>query len=255
MHEGPIVTPLETFLKAEDLDAVLRARQNISSVTPQESALIASVIDRWSDKQAVANLLFHADLIPASLRFEAFDRGLNSSDVPYFALAATVGLQDIPFSEVPENKRASWTQLLLALVQSKSKALAGRASVTLSSWSQSPVGADILPRLVSLYPVPDEGACRNIVAAVLATCGELPADDFDRRLSQWHLSDTAMSVLRKAHEDYTGKKAANEFLAMIMKSPVYAYIPNLSEDSLANVGPADLERDERPVNKPWWRFW
>jgi len=248
------VTSLETFLKADDLDALLRAREDIS-LTPEESALVASVIHGWSDRQAVSNLLFHSDLIPATLRFEALGRALRSHGVPYFVLAATVGLQGVPLGDVPSDKRTEWIQVLLGLARSKSKALAGRASVTLFSWSQSIVAFDILPALASLYPVPDDGACRNIVAAVLSRCGELSADEFDRQLSEWHLSHSSMTALRNAHLEYKGRKAHDEFRAMIMKSPAFAYIPNLSGDIVGDVGPAYRDAAGRPASKPWWRFW
>ena len=247
------MTSLETFLRADDLDALLRARQDIA-LTPEESALVVSVIHDWSDRQAVSNLLLHSDLIPATLRFEALDRALNSHDVPYFVLAATVGLQDVPLGDVPSDKRAAWVQALLGLARSRSKTLAGRASVTLFSWSQSAVAFDILPELVSLYPVPDEGACRNIVAAVLSRCGELSADEFDGQLSEWQLTDSSVSALRTAHEEYKGRKAHDELRAMIMKSPAFAHIPNVSEE-VGDVGPADRDADGRHARKPWWRFW
>jgi hypothetical protein len=125
----------------------------------------------------------------------------------------------------------------------------------LYSWSQSVEAFDVLPALASLYPVPDEGACRNIVAAVLSRCGGLSADEFDRQLSEWPLSHSSMSALRKAHEECKIKKAHDEFGAMLMKSPVFAYIPNLSEDIVGNVGPIDLGSGGRHASKPWWRFW
>src|SRR5258705_388654 len=92
------------------------------------------------------------------------DRGFCQwfDEVPSFVLAATVGLQNIALDEIPEDKRGAWVQRLKDLVQSKSKVLAGRASVTLFSFSQSVATSDILPELLSLYPVPDEGARRNI---------------------------------------------------------------------------------------------
>jgi hypothetical protein len=248
------VASLETFLKADDLDALLMQREDLS-LTPAESALVASVIHGWSDKQAVSNLLFHSDLIPATVRFEALDRALHSHDVPYFLLAATVGLQSIPLDDVPSDKRAAWIQVLLGLVRSKSQTLAGRASVTLFAWSQSVVPLDILPALVSLYPVPDEGACRNIIAAVLFRCGDLPADEFDRQLAAWSLSDSGMRALRSAHEEYKRRKAHDELRAMIMKSPSFAYIPNLSDNIVEYVGPDDPDADRRHASKPWWRFW
>jgi hypothetical protein len=144
-------------------------------------------------------------------------------------LAATVGLESLPLDEVPSDKRSAWSQILLGLVRLESEPLAGRASVVLYNWSRSVEGFGILPALVSRYPVPDDGACRNILAAVLSRCGALSADEFDRQLSEWHLPASSMRALRMAHEKYK-IKAQDEFQAMIMTSPVFAYIPNLSDD-------------------------
>lgn len=225
------LTSLEAFLKAEDLDDLLRVRRGISSPTSEESSRIVAVIDEWTDRQAVANLLFYPDLIPADLRFEALDRALHSHDVPYFALAATVGLQQIVLDDVPADKRARWVQALLRLVQSQSRALAGRASVTLYSWMRGVTTPDLLPELLSLYPVTDEGASRNIVAAGLARCGNLPPDEFDQRLTDWRVPDAARTALRSAYEEYLRLKAHDAFRAKLMLSPSLAYIPNLSEST------------------------
>jgi hypothetical protein len=111
------VASLETVLKTTDLDDLLRERRDILSLTPQETERVSAVIRAWTDRQAIANLLFYPDLIPLSLRFDALDRALRSHGFPYFGLAATVGL----------------------------------------------------PELLAVYPMPDEGACRNIRAAVRCT--------------------------------------------------------------------------------------
>src|SRR5262249_12437907 len=113
------VTPLDAFLEADDLDDLLRVRHEISTLTPAEVERVASVLGNWTDRQAVANLLFYSTLIPASLRWEALDRGLHSSDIPYFVLTATVGLQAVGLNEVPDDKRAAWLQTLRELVRSK----------------------------------------------------------------------------------------------------------------------------------------
>jgi hypothetical protein len=249
------VTSLEAFLRAEDLDVLLRARGDIASMTSEQLACVVSVIKDWSDRQAVANLLFHPDVMPTSVRFEALDRGLHSRDVPYFVLAATVGLQGVPLADVPNDKRAAWIQILLGLVRSTSRVLAGRASVTLASWLEGAGTSDILAELVSLYPVPDEGACRNIVAVVLATCGDLPADEFARRLVEWRVSSATATALRNAHKEYIAKKAQDEFRAMLMKAPALDYIPNLSDGEFGNVRVGDLEPAGGVTKKPWWQFW
>ena len=242
-RQTPSVTSLEAFLKARDLDELLRVRRDISSLTSEEASRVASLVRDWTDRQAVANLLFYPDLIPATLRFEALNRALHSTDIPYLVLAATVGLQQIVLDEIPADRRAAWVQALLRFVQSKSNVLAGRASVTLYSWIHSPMAPDILPELLSLYPVPDEGACRNIVAAVLTECGDWSEDEFAQRLADWHVSNSARTTLRRAHEEYREAKAHDEFRALIMRSPVFAYIPNLSESALDNFGLANLTTD------------
>ena len=222
------MTTLDRFLTAVDLDELLRVRNEISSFTSAESTRVASVLRAWNDRQAVANLLFHPALIPVDIRFEALDRALQLKDLPYFTLAATVGLQHMSLDEVPADKRAAWGQALLAFVQSKSTVLAGRASVTLCAWSRSVATSEILPKLVSLYPVPDSGACRNIVAAVLETA-ETPPQRSSTSGFRSGVSQSPRAALRRAHDDYTQQKGHEALRAMITKAPGLAYIPNLSE--------------------------
>ena len=211
----------------------------------------ASVIHSWSDRQAVSNLLFHSDLIPATLRFEALDRALNSHDVPYFVLAATVGLQGVPLGDVPSDKRAAWIQALLELARSKSKALAGRASVTLFSWSQSVVAFDILPELVSLYPVPDEGACRNIVAAVLSRMRRAAHDEFNRQLSGVASLRLQYECSSKCSQGVQGTKAHDEFRAMHEKLPPVCLRSELVSGHRRRRWTSRSRRSRRHANKPW----
>lgn len=249
------MTKLNGFLAATDLDDLLRARNEIAALTSEESTRIVSVLRAWNDHQAVANLLFHPDLIPAEIRFEALDRALHSEDVPYLTLAATVGLQGMSMDDVPSDKRAAWGQMLLAFIQSKSTVLSSRASVTLCAWSRGVVTSDIPPMLASLYPVLDEGVCRNIVAAVLENCGDCLPQEFDQRLSNWRVSEPTRAALRRAHANYTELKGRDTLRAMIMKAPVHAYIPNLSEVMIDNAQSATVRTGSPPARKPWWRFW
>jgi hypothetical protein len=223
------MTPLEMFLKAEDLDDVLRARRGIATLTPEETGRVASIIRDWTDRQAVANLLFHPGLIPADLRFEALDRGLNSIDVPYFALAATVGCQGIALKDIPDHARANCLRMLMQFVQLTSSVFAGRASLTLFTWAQTPEPHDVLPELLALYPVPDESASRNIVAAALARSADMPAEEFDRQLTRWRVSAEARTALENAHREYETLKGHDELRARLLKHPTFCYIPNLAE--------------------------
>jgi len=252
---GMSVTRLDRFLTATDLDDVVRVRNEISSLTPEESARVVSIVREWNDRQAVANLLFHPGLMPAVVRFDALDRALHSIDTPYFTLAATVGLQGVAPDEVPGAKRAAWGQVLLALLQSRSAVLAGRASVTLCAWTRGVANPDILPQMVALYPVSDEGACRNIVCAVLDNCGDRSTEEFDQCLLEWGVSDSTRAALRRAHAEYADRKERGELRAMIMKAPTLAYIPNLSEGVIDAVRSAHGDAVNTPVRRAWWRFW
>lgn len=98
---------LDRFLTAIDLDDLLRARHDIASLTPEESARIVSVVRDWNDRQAVANLMLHPDLMPTDVCLDAVDRALHSNEVPYFTLAATVGLQGMALDKVPRRETHS----------------------------------------------------------------------------------------------------------------------------------------------------
>ncbi len=235
------MSALDTFLKTNDLDDLIRARHDISTLTSDESAQVESIIRDWIDPQAVSNLLFYSSLIPADSRFQAIDRGLHSYDAPYFALAATVGLQGIKPDEVPQDRRDEWIRLLLVLVQSESYVLAGRASVTIFSWLTESEPADLL----SLYPVPDETASKNIVAYGIARFGDLPAAEFVQRLSQSGVPDAAITVFEDAYQEYHQRKSNGEPVAELVKCPLLCYIPNMS----------DVSSESEIKHNPWWKFW
>lgn len=70
--------------------------------------------------------------------------------------------------------------------------------------------------------------------------GDLPAEEFDRRLAELRVSGAAATAFRNAHKEYLARKAEDEFRAMIMKVSALAYIPNLSEAAVGDVRVADL---------------
>jgi hypothetical protein len=55
----------------------------------------------------MANLLFHPDLIPRRLRFEARDHALNSDDVPYSFCRQPLAFMASPWDEVRTDNRAA----------------------------------------------------------------------------------------------------------------------------------------------------
>lgn len=218
---------LASFLRAVDLDELLRARRLVSSLTPDEVSMLESVLRNWSNVQSVANLLFHPGLIPAPLRFGAIDRGLHSYEQPYLALAATVGLQQVNPDEIPASTREEWVRVLLGMIESRS-VLASRASVSIFTILRDlDVGT-----LLSRYPVRDETASKNIIAFVLSRFGDLSPEDFIERLTL-AASAPLHPVFEEAHREYQRRKR-EDGRASLMKTPLLGYIPNLSQVSFSS---------------------
>ena len=84
---------VQAFLRTNELDSLVHLREGIDAAARNDAEpLIREVIARWNDRQALANLLMHAGLIPADLRVAALVRGLRAADEDYLRLAATVGV-------------------------------------------------------------------------------------------------------------------------------------------------------------------
>ena len=87
------MTRVDEFLRVTDLDDLLHAFDAMEALTVEDVARIERILGDWRNHQAVANLLFYPQLIPEGTRVQAINRALRSNDIPYFQLAATVGLQ------------------------------------------------------------------------------------------------------------------------------------------------------------------
>jgi len=220
---------LDTFLRAQDLDVLGKVRHQLHSLTESETARLARVITGWKDPQAVANLLFHPEVIPEDLRFGALARALRSTDVPYFQLAATVGMQGMPQTSVPEEHRQSFADSLVGFLGSRTNVLASRASVTLFGWSQEQASDDLLIRMLAAVSVEDDTLSRNVFAAVLARHGKDTPQEFEGHTAQWDIPQPARTALLASHREYLELTARGERRGKFMTSPLFSYIPNLSE--------------------------
>lgn len=81
-------------MTTEDLDDLLWARQRLGRVSKRDSHAAVSVLERWADRQAVANVLFYPDLLPRTVRMPFLMKALEETEFPY-TLAAVVGLQNL----------------------------------------------------------------------------------------------------------------------------------------------------------------
>lgn len=71
---------LEEFLDAKDCDDLLRAASELRELGNDDVQAIRTILDSWSDPQAVANLLIHPRFIPAHIRVTSLLKGLNDQD-------------------------------------------------------------------------------------------------------------------------------------------------------------------------------
>ena len=81
---------LDRFLTATDLDASLAARGVLAPLDDDDRASIRAALTA-GNAQAIANLLFHPDLLPDELRLPTLLDALVKPPNPYFTLAAVVG--------------------------------------------------------------------------------------------------------------------------------------------------------------------
>jgi hypothetical protein len=134
---------LEAFLTAEDLDDLLRARQQLGRVSRRDSQAAASVLEQWTARQAGANVLFYPDLLPRSVRIAFLMKALEEAEFPYYTLAAVVGLQDLTgeeFEGAPELRKAVGEQLVT---------LIERADEVMRAWDTAATGAHTMDEVIA----------------------------------------------------------------------------------------------------------
>lgn len=127
---------------------------------------LQSVISVWSDRQAVANLLMYADLIPADLRVGALIRGLTSRSDGYLQLAAAVGVGSV--GSLCAEDRTALSDALLDLVAVDTGPAAVRAAAEISALLD-PARA---PLLVALLRHPDPTVRHNLTVALTRALGD-----------------------------------------------------------------------------------
>ena len=211
---------LEDFLKAEDLDDLLKVRGKMGAPEAQELDRMGELLKAWSDGQAVSNLLFYPALIPEALRISSIERALACTARPYFVLAAVVGLQGLDPASVPTDTRARWASALLELVRSNAGVIASRASVTIRSWLRD----GQIEEFIRSYPVPDETASKNIVSFTLSRFGDLALSEFRARLRACGVGFWRRRDFLRRFQEYQRKKQAGG--AVFMTMPLLSYIPN-----------------------------
>jgi hypothetical protein len=227
----PISRELEAFLAAEDLDDLLQARLRIGRVSKRDTRAALSVVEQWADRQAVANVLFYPSLLPPTVRMRFLLKALEEPEVPYYTLAAVVGLQDLTgeeFEGAPEAGKALGERLLT---------LIDRAAERMRAWDTATTGLHTLDeviadrastlllehveradatQLVLLLDHPSEGVRNNVLYTLLELFG---TEEVERRVAQ--VADAGQI-----------SPAASQFARDNVDEPLmmlWAYIPSLVE--------------------------
>ncbi|MBP0009359.1 hypothetical protein [Roseofilum sp. Belize Diploria] len=168
-----ISTVLHSFLSAENRSTAVDARIALGDPDPDDRAAIASIMNRWDDSKAVANLLFHPELLATEDRVKSLVRGLEQEEDAYLRLAAIVGVQDIDCQNLESADRTKLKTLLMSEIQEGSQVLAARASVSVLELLQP----EDVEQLLDQLNKPDDLLRHNALVALVKVFGVKQALD------------------------------------------------------------------------------
>lgn len=151
--------PVDDVLTASDLDTLQTAVEALPA--DADVTRIAGLVDAWSDRQALANVLLHPSLIPVSHRVPAVLRGLRTDG--YLRIAATAGVGHLPAADVTDDVRRELLDALLDVVASD----AGPAGVRAAAEVGPLIRADELELLDDLAAHPVDAVRHNLAQAAL----------------------------------------------------------------------------------------
>jgi hypothetical protein len=225
---------LKVFLAAEDLDDVGSAKPTTWTLTAEDTATIRSTLQHWQDAQAVSNILFHPDLIPADLRVTSLFRGLSERRVPYYTVAAIAGFGSLGEGTLSTAERERLASRLLVIMKSTNDARARCASTAWRSFA----GEHLAPKVMGLLEHPDETVRHNLREWLFSTFKDRGVEAFAAVASASDLSEQKR------------RRVMAEFKQLVANSPKedaglldlqFAYIPNLRDFEPADIEPAGAE--------------
>jgi hypothetical protein len=157
------------YLATTDLDELLARRQELSfeDLSDDDRRMIDTVLDEWTDVQAVSNLLIHAQLIPDERRNAELQHGLDDVENPYVRLAAVLGLAELDLAAVSDVERQRFVRSLLDLIQTDGIVCAERASFALVWLMRQPDAPEVLACLSH----PSMRVRHNLAQGLLAMLG------------------------------------------------------------------------------------
>ncbi|MGN6246282.1 MAG: hypothetical protein ACTHQ3_21745 [Motilibacteraceae bacterium] len=142
--------PLGDLLAADDLDEVEALRSRLT-VSDEASETVRALLEAWSDRRALGNLLLCADLVlPPELAVPALVRALSGPEGrgpgERLAVAAAVGAQrlaDADLLEEPDRQRL--VAALVQTAQARRDAAGARAAYALTVLAEPADAPELLP--------------------------------------------------------------------------------------------------------------
>lgn len=119
------------FLEIDNVNDLRRERESLSQLTDDDYFVINNVIEKWDDRQAIANILLFPDIIEKSDRWNTIQKGLESYSEPYYILTAVCGIKRVK-SNIPSQYREKYIAQLLRFCDTKTQTLAIQSSITLT---------------------------------------------------------------------------------------------------------------------------
>ena len=217
------MTPeLERFLRTEDLDDLLAARQGLGPLNASDREILVETLTRRSPLQAVANLLFFPSLIPSDLRVFFLRQNLREPLVEYLALAASVGVQEMNPEGLSNPDRRGLTDDLWSALWS-SPAVAGHALISLTGFAP-PADAG---KMMKLLEHSDSSVRHNALAWLIQRLGSQKLERWERLGADSKISDRTLreTVTRLQEHERKRKEGGLSNLDLF----VLPQIPGFSE--------------------------
>lgn len=212
---------LSKFLNADDLDDALRAFQEIGKLDDNDFAYIRQILADWHPPQAVANILIHA-LIPQDQRIDYLLKGLRDDHIPYFVLAAIIGLQNVQAESVTKEQRQLIVNELFRIIEQYPE-FAGRGTISISPF----LLLEDAPRMFHLLDILDGSSRHNVLAWLITKIGVNSQQEFLQIAENSGISVSAIQLAKNKLEEYTQAKAEGKFTNIGF--PLLSYIPNLQD--------------------------
>ena len=211
---------LSRFLEIAELDDLLRAAAAVLPLLPEEATSISRILLDRTNLQAVSNLLFHPQVIPAAMRVSSLLRALKTPSHPYEVLAAVVGAQQVASEELNTTQRGEMVDALLGVITHAEDVRSSRAAVSVAKF----LTAEDAPRLAPHALHADATTSHNVLAWFMKTFESSSEEAF--RALFGDARGAAEKALEKRREHLAKKQAGGWSSA---GSVLFSYIPNLSD--------------------------